>query len=364
MEDRREPPTLATVAGQKIHELLEVYLRDGTPIDTSATWQGYDIGLIAQDMTKYLPAAGSIQDVEAAFEFEYKGISYNGRIDGKELPKVWDHKTSSNLKYAKTEDELATDIQALVYAKAVLLEAFLDEAATLQWTYGQTKNEIKSKKVSLTLARDYVDAKFDEVVAPLAAEVAAHRAKGLESKSDCRKNDKACSKFPPRGCPFQKDCWSVTEETKPSLLEMLKASVAVDPINSPEVAKKVEVPPTLPLEVPKKARKARQEEPAPTSSIKHIRTLYVDCVPLTPLAGLVQAHVLIGAAAQTVCNDLHVPHYRLIDFKAGGCLAAQLKDDIEKLPRGFDLVLMSKTPEGRDVLQVLCDLAENVILGV
>lgn len=101
-----------------------------------------------------------------------------------------------------------------------------------------------------------------------------------------------------------------------------------------------------------------------TDPSKPIRTLYVNCLPMFS-ANLVYAHTLIAQAAATVCNDLQTQHVKLIDFgKGGGSLAAQLAADILELPAGFDMVLLSKTPEGRDVESTLCGLAQQVIMGV
>lgn len=93
-----------------------------------------------------------------------------------------------------------------------------------------------------------------------------------------------------------------------------------------------------------------------------VRTLYVNCLPMTE--PFTSAHTLIAEAAETVQNDLQVPHYGLVDFAKGGpALAAQLRANISG--RYYEnLYLETKSAEGKAVLNVLTAVSERIVQGV
>lgn len=450
LNGKRIPPQDSALAGTHVHDLLEKFLRDGTPIDTSITWKDYPIGKIALDMTQHLPLPGSVPDVELTLDLEVDNVKYTGRVDARVSGKVYDHKTTSNLKYAKSAKKLQEDIQALIYAR------WMDSDGELQWTTGQSKNEIKSKKVVLPVLRDEVREKFDRIVTPLAKKVLAAYEHGDVKKLD--KNKNACRLYPPKGCPFQNECWrpnmttlkeklaariaaakaaNETETVAPERAAAVAADMAAiaslqgqptiarldsdeagDPINPPLItstgapAEPVAVAETSTL--PKKTRKRKveimtaeteaslKEQPEKltraeyerqgsralhlaqesvltpeenkaisevTAAVvdrdtdKPIRTLFCDCLPLT--SKVIHAHELIARAADTVEADMEVHHVKLIQFGQGGAhLSAQLENDIRQMTPGFDLALNSRTVEGREVMQTLMALAENVVVAL
>lgn len=100
------------------------------------------------------------------------------------------------------------------------------------------------------------------------------------------------------------------------------------------------------------------------SARQPINTLYVDCLPLMARDNVLHAHVLIAKAANEVQADAHVPHVRLIDFKGGALLAAQLSSDLQEMPPGFDLCVNSRTPESRECMQVLYSLSQQIVIGL
>lgn len=439
MEGRREPTHPAAALGTAVHGLLEDYLSKGTSIDKSTQTGG-----IAHEMLRFLPARGSVQDVEVMLELEVDGVKYRGRVDARPRPnQILDHKTTSNFRYLKDAETLETDLQALIYAR------WMDLDGELQWTFGLTKGAPQARKVVLPVLRDEVRKRFDEVVTPLGKEVLAAYAEN--DITSLRQDFNACSKFPPVGCSFRADC----AEKKPvnqrlqDKLMALQAKTAsndapkVDPINPPitkpttiapppptRPSQPVVVPPSAPVPVeykstgtpdtaevvstamPKKGRKkappvadvvatmtaimnesvAAAQPVLSTGSVavdtvlalaaqhteaykkeaadapapaKPIQTLYVDCMPLEVQTNLIHAHTLLAAAAAEVCADVQTHHIKLIEFgKGGGHLAAQLEADIRKLEGPVDVVLMSRTPEGRDVLQTLMGLAGSVVMGI
>lgn len=411
LEGKREPNTDAAQAGTKVHELLEAYVQHRTPIDDKLTWKSFAIGAIAKDMSQHAPPPDSGAETELKLELEAEGFTYTGRVDLRLPGEVWDWKTTSNLKRAKDVDALADDVQALIYAK------WLGTDGYLQWTTGQTKGAVKTVKHRLKVLKTDIDQKFSEIVTPL-----ARRAEELYAGAEPKKNFKACFLYPPIGCPFLSLCKPTNSEKitfmsegtgKLSLMEKMrlaKEAKGQDLINPPDVV----VPPAAAQEpeLPKKPRKkkadtaaevlvehgvvlkqpVRPELPAGAGDVvpmaevvpatallqdatgtptpvqpldgKPIDTLYLNCMPCFTVDRLLHGFDLIRIAARTVCDDVELFHVRLAEFgKGDAMLAAQLEADIMKLEPGFSVVLQSRTPEGRGVEQTLCALAKRVVLG-
>jgi PD-(D/E)XK nuclease superfamily len=371
LEGKREASGKSAEAGTRVHAVLEKYLRDGSPIDATETWNGYPIGAIALDMVPHLPPAGTVKNVEQSLRLVVNNVTFTGRVDAVHDNTVYDHKTTSNLKNAKSEKTLKTDIQALIYAR------WLDKDGALQWTTGQTKDVIKTKKTFLKVIREEVHEAFDNIVMPVAREILA--AYEANEPSKLERNKKACFFVPPNGCPHRIPC-AIEEskqmyDNKKSLVSMLKGRQAEelgisDPINPPITATAIVVSNgngTAAIELPKKTRKKKEEAvaPSPEPGGKPIRTLYINCIPLGQ--SVMYAHELMAMAARTVETDLDLPHVKLAPFNTGGAsLAAQLRQDIMvmEIDGGFDLVLMSRTPEGRDCEQVLISLAQHVVMSI
>lgn len=433
---RPDPSGDAADAGTQVHALIENCLRDGIVPEESLVWIGpnegyvYEIGKIALAMLKNLPPPGTVPDVEIALALEVDGLKYRGRVDARRRENyliVTDQKTTSNIRYAKSEEDLKEDIQAILYAK------WAGEDVLLEWNFGQSKEKpantraeacFPTKLVKLFLTKEEADEKHKKIVEPVARQVAlSYKHRDIRRT---RQNTDACSKFPPHGCPNKEECLGKKmsiEEKKSPLIDMLRAKKATndvvvptslgdgtaftpnlalveDPINAPNVIRtpapaQVEVVDTL----PKKTRKKREaaESPAqqaindqfnperlpdvadflrseenkafveerPQPEGKPIRTLFVSCLPLFASPRLVYAHELIAKAAQTVEDDMQLLHVKLAPFNTGGAsLAAQLRVDVLEMEVGFDLVLLRNNPESRDVEQVLCSLAQQVIMGV
>lgn len=119
-----------------MHKALENYfLRDeGFPTAVAS---------IAASALPHLPDRRTLPQIEHRFEFAGTHARYNGLIDlliaDPVQPRVYDHKTTKDFRYAKTPEVLRdTDPQGVVYARAAF-EAFpAAQDVMLQWTYLRT----------------------------------------------------------------------------------------------------------------------------------------------------------------------------------------------------------------------------------
>ncbi|KKN75955.1 hypothetical protein LCGC14_0375120 [marine sediment metagenome] len=170
--------------GTAVHTVLEQWLAYGTVIDLDATVEidgkPFKPGPIAAAMIKHLPHPGTCGTERHIF-VRTPVAHYQGHIDWDvlklEIPKIGDHKTTSNFKWAKTAEDLKKDPQANIYAAATMAETGAD-AVDLQWTYGRTVGKPVTKVVHLRLYRAEVERNFDELD-ETSAEILAAKAAGL-----------------------------------------------------------------------------------------------------------------------------------------------------------------------------------------
>jgi hypothetical protein len=121
-----------------VHAQLEAWLRDGkAPDDTPA-------GEVAKQgiQKDWLPVPGKSLLVEHKMDFYWRdGIQILGFIDCADpsTSLVLDHKTTSNLKYAMTPEQLHEDPQALLYASWAAVE-WDTPIVTARWVYYSASN--------------------------------------------------------------------------------------------------------------------------------------------------------------------------------------------------------------------------------
>lgn len=113
------PQHPSAALGEKVHKELENYLEHGDP---------KVLGPIAKAGLSFLPTPGTvlIEYDLSALGLTAAGLPALGRIDclnlRSEPPEVIDHKTIGNIDYAKTNEELAKNVQMTVYARAATVE--------------------------------------------------------------------------------------------------------------------------------------------------------------------------------------------------------------------------------------------------
>jgi hypothetical protein len=205
--------TAATILGGEVHAHREAYLGTGEPID-----QTTKAGLIASVGLTQIPAPG---DVVVEREFAYwirpmdlrrrdGGLYWGGIIDMLSAPGtpradspafIGDHKTTSDLKYAKSEQELRDDPQWNIYVAYLFALADVAVGQTL-WHYITSRKPFVSKPVWVTAKRDdkYRLAVI-ETLKEESREIERIRRKPPEDVNDLEPNFAACRDY--GGCPFQ-----------------------------------------------------------------------------------------------------------------------------------------------------------------
>jgi hypothetical protein len=196
IEGVEEPPNASAERGRAVHAVLEQYLSGGA-IDFTT-----EIGYIAAAGLEHLPKPGTPGLlIEQEFHFEGpSGHTYLGYKDLEQPGIVTDHKTTSDLKWQKTEDDLRTDVQATLYAVDYFRKHSNEPDVELRWVYYQTKNTKKSAvtKLRMTQSRAWDNFLEIEKIAEQMHVVSERRALDLPPNID------HCSAY--GGCPHQGRC--------------------------------------------------------------------------------------------------------------------------------------------------------------
>lgn len=238
-----EPEKDSQKVGKRVHTLLEDYCGIGAPLPILEVMQldrNYLPGQIAQAAIPFLPPPGWAK-VEEGFRLVYGSGAWRGFKDlrgavlaipgtsavwvprerlGEEhvFPVVWDHKTTTNLKWAKTEDQLRANIQAHIYARSEMEETGARKVLA-QWTYLQT-TKIKAQPTQLWIGWDENAEYLERVAEPKAREIRELyqiRPKAKELPA----NPEMCDRY--GGCAYRPVC-------NLGLKERMEASMAKETI--------------------------------------------------------------------------------------------------------------------------------------
>ena len=203
LDGHKPKSTAAAELGKEVHAILEKWLQYGTPPDPHTK-----PGKIAAAMVKQLPTPGKHLEVERKFQFELRGHHYRGFVDlgywKQRDSGVWvvhDHKTTGDLMWALTEEELIHDIQAILYAKEAMDRHDVDEVE-LSWLYARTRSSPKPTPRVTKIHRDDVESGI-EVIETYTNEMAEIRAQKLPVL-ELEPNVMACGNF--GGCDFVGKC--------------------------------------------------------------------------------------------------------------------------------------------------------------
>ena len=202
------PSSAAAELGTAVHAQLEKYFLGGE-LDFSIPDRSGDI---AAKGLKHLPdqdTPGLITEASFRFKSPKTGLWYQGRVDltvpPRTLPRVGiptviDFKTTGNMRYAKTPEVLATDIQATLYAVDAI-QKYNAPAVALKWVYIPTKTGA-SKPVTYEMSREAAKVNF-EVIEEITKELDAVRIAGTDPNT-LPPSLHTCDAY--GGCPFKKNC--------------------------------------------------------------------------------------------------------------------------------------------------------------
>jgi hypothetical protein len=313
-------------AGKRVHAAIEGYYR-GEELAAEATWQNYPIGQLAKSMLLLLPAANDngILGVEKDFVAAIDGVEFHGVKDLVTTTTVYDHKTTSKPAYAKTAKQLTTDVQRLIYTESE------PSAEFFQWTTGIWANS-SARAVHARIDRAADRERFKLHVLSSAEEMLSVPA-DIEPLS-LEPTLSACKMFPPKGCPFQAECFPEEAGMLTAISESLRT---VRPLPAP----------------------------TPTQPTHLIDMLFIDCMPLKDLdAPMTSSWDLLAQANRTVADDRGVHHSLLVDYGKGPAMVAcEVKALLEEHPVKY-LAWESRSTEGRACLTTLVPLARVVIKGI
>ncbi len=222
---RERTDTEQTSFGKRVHTIAELWLRDGVPPDPRSKE-----GKCLLSGIEHLPMPGTCL-VEQPLDFvwpppiecdcsraaedtdhepcehEADSVRYIGQSDFVVPPAydtvlVGDHKTTGDLCWAKTEDELANDPQAIVYSHWAA-ETFDATYVEARWVYYRRDGR-GSRKVSITAHRDAIRERFEDLHRRVALPII--QAHGVPPELFPRApTDEPCSKY--SGCPYRTECW-------------------------------------------------------------------------------------------------------------------------------------------------------------
>jgi hypothetical protein len=203
--------------GSRAHTHAEDWLREGKPPDASVPEGKCIIAGLG-----YLPMPKTAV-VEHGFRKVFGGVTYVGRIDfihgydpGR-IVVIGDHKTTGNLDYAMTEEQLVEDPQRIVYAHWGAEEFDVDYVAA-QWVYYR-RGTPKAQTTVVVGHRDSIAERFEEqhrrVVLPLVA------ATGVPPE-EIPRNLEHCSAY--GGCPYREECHKGIDTTAATATLLRNAS--------------------------------------------------------------------------------------------------------------------------------------------
>lgn len=323
--EKKEPTSKAMLRGNEVHRQLEEYLLNGTLPDDSTE------GQIAKAGLDHLPPPP--YDIELSLEhlpIEDTPAPFKGFIDmyiAGDTPEILDHKTTSNFKYALSEDDLAEDTQLIIYAAHALHNC---DAPVIRLTHVcyLTKAPYKSQRTSTLVSRAHVEELFQDILKTVQEMVTASElpANALE------KNKDYCWSYGKR-CPYFDDCQR-TIKNKGVKHMSDKHLTVLDRLRGVET---------------------QEQEQATTTGF----TLYVNCSPLgVEIKPLYEG---LSKLVDKVCEVEKVKHISLVPYAKGYDLLSALIIE-QGLPAGH-YYISSRSPFYEKCGDALHTQAELVVIS-
>ena len=256
-------PSDSLALGSAVHTVLENFLKDGTEPDTE-TLEGKIASTGVNFLRQYTEYY--VEEPLDSFPAPPSPIPFKGFIDlyienDGGVPHVLDHKTTSGLRWAKTEEELRTNIQLMIYAKHALLKHSDADIIRLSHIYYTTKPPFQSKQITIEVNRKHVDAQFDIIMKSV---YAMHQRKEENAPEKLTKRKTYCNSFN-KVCEYIEECESEDMTSSKQQKDILAFLL------SEEVQQEQEVQEVQEVEEPK------IEEPKLEEGCT---TLYVGCRPI------------------------------------------------------------------------------------
>lgn len=208
------PPNKYAELGIDTHGHLEQWLRAAVvPVGSDKSAQ------LAQALIPFLPPPQIVDplNVELSQYYTLCGVTFNLAVDlfmpkWGERPRVFDHKTCGDLKWALTADRLPGDVQGSLYAGWALHKMAAPEV-DLQWNYVCTKGAIKTLPVVATVTGRQIQERLGKSLesAREMRVIAESGARAMQVQYDAR----GCSAF--GGCPHQERCNLSAQEKMQSI---------------------------------------------------------------------------------------------------------------------------------------------------
>ena len=339
----RGKTTDAMTRGSKVHEQLEKYLKDGTKPNENTT-----AGLIASKGLDLIPKPDKKNKVElslAEFPVPNLPIPFKGFIDylvtdaEDGIIEIGDHKTTSGWKWAKNEEELATNTQLIIYARHVLEHHPNATEVKLTHVYYLTRPPHGSKKVTALVSRQHVMDEFDKILVTVREMVAAAQ----ETLDHTERNNKDCFAYGKR-CSQYDECWHTITHT-----ELLPMSNKQEDVlaylrgGGDKEEPKAEAP----------------AEVQTTEVINEAVTVYVGCKPVygetIPLLDAIKPLV------DQVREEKNVEHIAFVPYGAGyDILASKLL--AQGLPNGAYYMTLQGTTATK-LLDTVIQVANQVVIA-
>lgn len=369
--------------GSYIHERLEEYLTDGKlptsstalalELDTPKGGKAYSHAEILDIMLPglvHLPAPG-VADVERVFTLDLgdRGelLGYIDFLVHTDHLRVGDHKTTSNMNFALTNETIRADVQSTIYAVAAL-ELFPDFAEVDNtWVYYSTNPRRPKSTIAKCTSNEKTLAAPWEGVLHTIDEMNAVAESGTDPK-EVQAVITACDKY--GGCPFRGDpCkLSASERMKGMRMQQtlkMKAAGAEQAVNPPEGAQATQptvaqaVASTKPMSALErlKARKAAEAQAAaPVQAPAQLPVPVAVQAPVEPTPGQTPA------PSESKPEPPPTP-----PVKRGRPPKAKTKvkveptiEDIATQPKGFTLYV-NCAPTGDEPVQYFHDIASQAI---
>lgn len=202
-----DPAGPAAELGKSLHKQVEDYIREGTDPEDERAWLLLrnlgSIDLAREDLT----VEGHIKFQVVPGHEGREGPRFQGFIDltvpplAQERLRIVDHKTTSDLKWAKSEHELHHDIQMVSYAHWAFARCpDMDEVEVIH-SYVQTKGVPETRVVKAVLTRAEVAERWAEHVKLIEK---MEQVRLLEDVRKVSVNLDACGKY--GGCPHSGAC--------------------------------------------------------------------------------------------------------------------------------------------------------------